>query len=375
MDLELSAERKHFVETIRRYARSLADQNDSAVEVDGDYGPQASIEDLANLGLTGLTLPEDVAGADASLLDMCLALEELGRSGIGTPLITSTVMAGGVLADVGGPSVRPIVHQIARGQAVATVALLAADSTSEWSWSSATGTRTENGWALSGDYSQVPYADDAAWILLAADLEGRGRSLVLISLREVPRNTVAIRSQRVIGGARRSAVTLTDTPVRREHVLDVASEYVSGLLDDALIRASVLHTAHAVGASEGALDLTVAWAQQRHQFGRPIGSFQTVANRCADIRLAIDPARLLTWEAAWAIDAQRPDRFELASVAKGYLCEAAPSIVINAHQVLAANGYSVEHPLHVYTRLIKAFQSTYGNSAMHLERVASALGL
>ncbi|WP_236581506.1 acyl-CoA dehydrogenase family protein [Rhodococcus sp. T7] len=242
----------------------------------------------------------------------------------------------------------------------------------EWSIRGTSGTREGTEWLLSGAFNLVPYGHEADVLMVDAELEGRGRSLVILRL---PDEGVSTRRQRVIGGEPRAAVHLDGARISESRVLAVEPSDVARSVDRAIDTAIVLQCAHTVGACEAALELSVTWAKDRSQFGRPIGSFQSVSNRCADMRSGIDAARLLTWEAAWALGRDRPDASELVSVAKHYLNQVGDLVERNAHQVHGAIGYSTEYPLHVFTRLIKAFQASYGTSSVHLERVAEAIGL
>jgi alkylation response protein AidB-like acyl-CoA dehydrogenase len=384
MDLRPDESQADFISTVAGFARSAAAANVAETEVLGDYGPQVTMTELAGLGLPGLTLPEAVGGSDATLLDLCLALEQLGAGGITTPLIPSTVIVGGILSEVlaelppGDPAadrITAVLSGLADGTAVAAPALLGARTTSEWDWYAPTASRSGEGWTLTAEHSQVPYVHLAEWLLLVAELPDRGESLVLLHLPDLPDGAFSHRPQRVIGGPSRGASALHDVAVAPDAVLPVAPERVRELLTRALTRASVAATAHTVGAAEGALALAVDWAGQRQQFGRIIGSFQTVSSRCADMRLAIDPSRLLNWEAAWSLDEERPDADERVAVAKSYLAVACPALATHAHQVMGAIGYSVEHRMHIHTRLLKAYQNSYGASTLHLERVAQAIGL
>ncbi|MEJ7582619.1 MAG: acyl-CoA dehydrogenase [Acidimicrobiales bacterium] len=138
--------------------------------------------------------------------------------------------------------------------------------------------------------------------------------------------------------------------------------------------AAVVQLAYVVGAAERALEMTVRHACDRHQFGRPIGSFQAVAHRCVDMRTDLDACRYLAYRAAWALDQHWAADLEVAA-AKAYSNGALRRIFGHAHQVHGAIGFSTEHDLHLFTRFAKAFELSYGSTDRHLDRVASAMGL
>jgi alkylation response protein AidB-like acyl-CoA dehydrogenase len=129
-----------------------------------------------------------------------------------------------------------------------------------------------------------------------------------------------------------------------------------------------------VGAAERTLEMTVAHAGTREQFGRPIGSFQAVAHRCVDMRTDVDALRWLVYQASWALDALADATLAVAA-AQAYGGPALRRVFMHAHQVHGAIGFSTEHDLHLFTRRAKAAELTWGTSTAHHERVAKAMGL
>jgi 3-oxocholest-4-en-26-oyl-CoA dehydrogenase beta subunit len=339
----------------------------------GDVYSRSAFLTLGELGWAGLALPEDAGGDGGTLLDLCLVLEELGRSAAPTPLVASVALTARLLLAAGeGERRRELVASLGGGRAIGTFALLTPGPVDEWSSRPATGRRAGAGWELDARFTLVPFAHEADVVLVRAELDGHGDALVLLPSG---RAGIRIERQRVIGGEPRAAVGLDGVVVGADDVLDIPPQVVAALVDHALDEAAVLAGAHTVGALEESLRLSVEYAKVREQFGRPIGAFQNISNRCADMRTVIDGARYLVWEAAWSLDEGKPYAAERVSVAKHYLHTAAELVMNNAHQVHGAIGYSTEYPLHVFTRSIKAFQSSYGTSPVHLERVARALGL
>jgi alkylation response protein AidB-like acyl-CoA dehydrogenase len=370
VDLTLDGEQRQLVVTARQFVERTYETAEQAAVTGGEPVAAAVLERLAPLGWTGLVLPEEVGGAEGTLVDLCLVLEELGRRGVSTPLICSTVAARLMLAAGGAEAHAELLAGVAEGTAIVSVAQLSPGVGDEWSTVPATAKATSTGWTLDGSFSLVAYGDEADAILVPADLEGRGLSIVMLA-----REQVEASRQRVVGGHPRSAVRVSGIEITNAAVLQPVTGTAEDLLADARDLSALLLSAHAVGACEGALQLSVTWAKDRQQFGRPIGSFQTVSNRCADMRIGIDAARLLTWEAAWAVDESRAEAGARVATAKAYLNDVSDVVVVNSHQVHGALGYSTEYPLHVLTRAIKAFQTSFGTSRTQLDRVADELGL
>jgi alkylation response protein AidB-like acyl-CoA dehydrogenase len=161
--------------------------------------------------------------------------------------------------------------------------------------------------------------------------------------------------------------------VPRERIV-AAGGAAEDLLASTQMRAAVASLAFMVGAAERVLEMTVDYARTRTQFGRPIGSFQAVAHRCVDMRSDIDAVRLLVRQAAWCIG-ERQAGMLAVSTAKAYGNEALRRIFMHAHQVHGAIGFSTEHDLPLFTRRAKAAELLWGSTAVHLERVATAMGL
>jgi alkylation response protein AidB-like acyl-CoA dehydrogenase len=369
MDLNLDREQEELVATARQFLAARFPLTEEAGEVAARHDPDKLRRQVAELGWTALGVPASAGGVDNTLIELVLIVEELGRAGVTCSLTASTPLVAGPLARAGERFTARALA-LSAGDEVATMPLLQTGSVDESSEPALRGIRTGSGWSIDADYTLVPFGQQADWFLLQADLEGNGPALVLL-----PVDRVDVREQQVIGGEPRAAVTLRAVAVGADDVLDIGVADVAAVVDEALLTATVLQCAQAIGSCEKALQLAVTWANDREQFGRKIGSFQTVSNRCADMRLGIDAARLLTWEAAWALAEGKPDAAMLVSVAKAYLTQISDMVVFNSHQVHGAMGFSTEYPLHVFTRAIKAFRVSLGSADTHLDRVATALGM
>jgi alkylation response protein AidB-like acyl-CoA dehydrogenase len=371
MDLNLDDDQQALAQSARQFVERRFDLIERAKrDASNDRSSARELfAELGELGWAALPLPESAGGVGVTLVDLALVLEELGRRAVYTPLVPSTVLVALTLVALGEDGARSeLVEGLAAGTTIGTASFVDGlpDDTP------VTGSRAGDGWTLSGTQSLVPYAGDADVLLLVADLEGRGSSLVLLDLHAAGVSTTP---HTLIGGDPRGRVVLDGVTVPAGAVLAADPAAVSAAVDAAIDRGAVMQGAHTVGAFEAALQLSVTWVKDREQFGRPIATFQGVSNRMADVRLAVDPARLLVWEAAWAIDNDKADAAERAAVAKSAVTTAGDVVILNTHQVHGAMGYSTEYPLHVFTRAIRAYQNAYGTNALQLERIATAIGL
>ncbi|HEX4108330.1 MAG TPA: acyl-CoA dehydrogenase family protein [Solirubrobacteraceae bacterium] len=322
------------------------------------------------LGWTAMGVPPD-AGGLGGIVDLCLVTEACGRVALTSPL-ACTVAGGALPLALGGSAEQRArwLERLLSGAAIATIALLDSGSASEWSPVRLRGVRDGADWTLSGTKLLVPWAAVADVLVLSADLQDRGPSFVLV---EPTAAGVTVIPHQVLGGDRRARVELADVTVAESDVLR-APEGFATLQRRCLDVLTVLDVALAVGLCETALGMSVQYAGERRQFGRPIGAFQAVSYRCVDMKLAIDACRLLCHKAAWHLEVGRPADLHVGA-AKAYANEMVDVVTHNAQQVHGAIGFSTEYDLHLFTRRARAFASNLGTSASSLERVAVGLGL
>jgi alkylation response protein AidB-like acyl-CoA dehydrogenase len=161
----------------------------------------------------------------------------------------------------------------------------------------------------------------------------------------------------------------------------VPKENILGELDqgwpvvqDALQKATVAKCAEMVGGAQAALDMAVAYAKERIQFNRPIGSFQAIQHYCANMVSDVDGSRFVTYKAAWKVSEGLPATMDVA-IAKAWTSEAYRRVTLLAHQIFGAIGFTMDHDLHLYYRRAKASEMMFGDSAFQRAIVSRELGL
>ncbi|HKD68731.1 MAG TPA: acyl-CoA dehydrogenase family protein [Candidatus Binataceae bacterium] len=372
MDLTLTDEQHMLAESARHFAEQVC-PSDVVRQVEAsDSGFSSQLwSKLCELGYPGLVLPEKYGGSGGTILDLAIVAEELGRVAFPSPLLTSVAL--GALPIMWSRNdwlADRYLSGLTKGELIATMALVEPGGGNEWSEIGAAGKRLTTNWRLSGNKILVPYAANADLILVAANLEGSGLSLIALE-----RTTPGIKCERhrALGGDPLYSLSFDRVTFTPASVLGPDLD-ARAVLNRALDHAAVLQSAYAVGLSERALSLAVAHASTREQFGRPIGSFQAVAHRCSDMRIDIDACRFLALQAAWRLDQPGSADLDVAA-AKAYINDAVRRVFTNAHQVHGAIGYSTEYDLQLFTRRAKAFELSLGSTALHHERVAKELGL
>ena len=326
---------------------------------------------LGELGLAGLTIPEKYGGAGCGPVEQLIVCEEMGAALLCAPYLTSTVLATwALLASGDAVAQADLLPGIASGETIATLAVPEDDG----SWAPdefrVTARRSGDRYLLDGRKSFVLDGMIADLILVAASSDdgpalfavggpGDGRAAGLS--RQVMQTLDMTRKLAVL--------TFSGTPGRLAGQPGAAAEIVAQA-----IRGGVLAlAAEQVGGAQRCLDMAVAYAKVRHQFGRAIGSFQAIKHMCADMLLEVESARSAAYHAAWAAADGAADLPLVASLAKAYCSEAYFHVAASNIQVHGGIGFTWEHDAHLYYRRAKSAEVMLGTPASHREVVAGLL--
>jgi alkylation response protein AidB-like acyl-CoA dehydrogenase len=355
---------------LRSAARAFLDERVTPAVVRALWeDPRGESDDLwkemARLGWLGLTLPETHGGSALGMVETAIVLEEMGRVACPGSYLETVVAARG-LEIAGSPAQQARwLPAIAGGAARATVALL--DAELDWR-PEATATRAEpsaGGVRLTGVKQWVPWANVADVLVVPArDPEGPSLFLVEAGAEGLDVSSVSAMDP----GMRWSTVRLDGVPVGPDARLGEPGA-AAVLLGDLLRWGAVGAAATMLGAARRCLDMSVEYAKVREQFGQPIGSFQAIRHRCAEMLLEVENAHAATYYAAWAQDAAAEDAALAASVAKAYVSEAARRVCGEAIQVHGGIGFTWEYDLHLYFKRAKALEATWGDADYHRELI------
>ena len=320
---------------------------------------------MAQLGWLGLSLPEVHGGSGLGMVETAILLEELGRAAYPGPYLPTILAATGIGEAGTDAQKRRWLPAIATGDARATIAFLDADF--DWSPGAVRtrAERTAQGWALTGDKRYVPWAHVANVLLIPAVApEGLTVFLVEPSARGLGLSPVAGMDL----ATRWVHVRLDQVPVAPDAVLGTVG--AGGVLLGGLLRrGAVGAAAEMLGAARRCLDMSVAYAKVREQFGQPIGSFQAIRHKCAEMLLEVENSHSATYYAAWALDARAEDQELAASVAKAYVGDAARKVCGDSIQVHGGIGFTWEYDLHLYFKRAKALEPMYGDGDYHRELI------
>jgi alkylation response protein AidB-like acyl-CoA dehydrogenase len=369
VDFQLTEEQAGLVETTRSLLTSKASLQAARDLVDSAGGFDTRLWQAgAELGWPALTIPESDGGLGQDCIDLALVCMELGRGLAATPFIPTVVVADAVLQSDHGEKSK-LLRATAEG--TLTTAWAFAEAGRPWSASGirAEAQRREQGYVLNGMKVCVQDADSAQLLLADVLLDGQPARFL------VPTDSAGLR-------------------VQRQHTLDVTRSYCDIIFDDVAVpesarcdgvagaeasiaRSLQLNTAlicaELVGIGGRLLDMTVDYVRQRVQFGRPVGIFQAVKHKCADMRIWTQASTAAMYYAAMTIDSAHHDAAHAGSVAKAYVSDAINRVAGEALQLHGGIGFTWEHDLHLYLRRARVNALLYGDAVFHREQLCRSL--
>ncbi|MEU6282375.1 acyl-CoA dehydrogenase family protein [Streptomyces sp. NPDC047028] len=386
MDTRLTAEQDEIRRTLRELLSERCGAGELRAALDTPAGHDLDLwADLAGrLGLPGLALPEAYGGVGCSVTELALACEEVGRALAPTPLFATAVLAAPLILALGTEAQRAgLLPRLAAGTltaalavpgpAVTTALALTGGNGGAWAGGGRAGgvqaRRGAEGWRLYGQVDQVLDGHGAGLLVVAAHTGGFARSRTLLFL-------VAGDAQGVVR-TRQTALDAT-RPQGRVQLRDTAAELLGGAEADVLPAlaavgdtAAAVLAAEAVGAADRVLERTVEYVGQREQFGRPVGSFQAVKHRLADVYVAVQAARSAACYAAWAVaQGETVGGLALAQALEALRCAAGEAI-----QLHGGIGFTWEHEAHLYFKRAAGDELLFGPVHRLRDRAAERAGL
>jgi alkylation response protein AidB-like acyl-CoA dehydrogenase len=333
---------------------------------------------LAEQGWLGLVYPEQYGGSGLGFVDLTVLMEEMGRVVMPGPYLSTVLLGGLTILESGSTEQKAAwLPRIASGRA--KVALAWTEPNARWDAAGVTVGAKPLGsdWVLNGTKLFVLDAH-LADVLVVVARTGEGKPPEQgVSLFLVGRETAGldVKLLPTMDQTRKLCeVTLRDVRVPGAAMLgsrDGGWAPLSRVID----RATVALCAEMCGGAQRVLDMTVEYAKVRVAFGRPIGSYQGVKHKAADMLVDVENAKSLTYYAAWAVDEKGPDAPLAASMAKAYCSDAFRKAAGTGIQLHGGIGFTWEHDLHLYFKRAKSSEFTFGDATHHRERVAQLINL
>ena len=370
-------------EELRSAARGfLADHSTServrrAMESELGYDPELWKRIASELGWAAVAIPEAYDGLGLGAVELTALMEEMGRVLLCAPFFSSVCLAGNALLSAGSEEQkREFLPAIAEGRTLATVAWTGPSGAPGAAGIAATVRRQGDEFVLRGAWRFVLDGFGADLLVVAARREGSAGEQG-VSLFAIPSDTLGVerRALPTMDPTRRLAeLTLRDVRVPAWALMGEEGDGWRPL-GRALDGAAVALAAEQVGGAQTCLDLSVAYAKERVQFGRPIGSFQAIKHKCADMMVALESARSASYYAACVAADDAENLPVAASLAQAACSDAYFRCAAESIQIHGGVGFSWEYDVHLYFKRARSTEVFLGDPAYHRERVARQVGL
>ena len=323
---------------------------------------------MAEQGWQGLLIPEEHGGAGFDFLDLSVLLEEFGRALVPGPFM-STVLGGAVpLMEIGSDEQKAeFLPRIATGDLIFTLALTEPSARFDEEGVQAEASVSGNEVTFSGTKLFVADANVADYMIVA------GRSGAGVTLGIVPTDQAGVEVTQLVTIARDKQC---------EVKLNNATGQLLGTdgggweaLQPVLQRYTVGECAYLVGLAQMDFEISVDYAKERVQFGRPIGSFQAIQHKCADMVTDVDGSRFIMYKAAWSMNTDQEDRQMAVNMAKAWTSEATRRVVAHGQQIHGGIGFTKDYKIQLFYRRQKRAELAFGDADHHRELVAQQLGI
>ena len=371
MNFAFTEEQEELRSTIRAFLEAKSSEADvrEQMETDNGYDEAVWSQMAEQMGLQGLHIPEEYGGSGFGYVELGIVLEEMGRALLCAPFFSSVVLAANtlILSD-DEDAKQKYLPGIAMGETIATVAFT--EPSGKWDEAGITmeASGSDGSYTLSGEKSFVLDGHTANLIIVAAKT-GAGTSLFAVDgdAEGLTRTALSTMDQT----RKQAKLEFSNTPATL-----IGSEGSGwSVLEQMLDLAAVGLAAEQVGGAQCVLDMAVEYAKVRVQFGRPIGSFQAIKHKCADMLLEVESAKSAAYYGMWCASEMNDELPSTASLAKAYCSEAYFHATAENIQIHGGIGFTWEHPAHLYFKRAKSSELLFGDPTYHREQLAQRIGI
>ena len=371
MNFAFSEEQEELRRTVRAFLEQKSPESEVRRLMETEEGYDQSIwrQMGEQMGLQGLSIPEEFGGSGFSYVELIVVLEEMGRALLPAPYFSSVVLAANTLLESGDDAAKKeYLPGIAAGETIATLAFT--EENGRWDEEGITATATKDGdsYRITGTKMFVLDGHTADVLLVAARTDS-GVSLFAVAADAdgLTRTALSTMDQT----RKQAKVELADTPARLIGTEGQGWQVLQKVLD----LAAVALAAEQVGGAQLCLEMAVQYAKDRIQFGRPIGSFQAIKHKCADMLLEVESAKSAAYYAGWCAAEDNDELPSVAALAKSYCSEAYFHATSENIQIHGGIGFTWEHDAHFFLKRAKSSELLFGSPAYHRARVAVLAGI
>jgi alkylation response protein AidB-like acyl-CoA dehydrogenase len=371
MNFAFTEEQDELRSTIRAFMEAKSSEEAVREQMETENGFDADVwsQMAEQMGLQGLHIPEEFGGSGFSYVELGIVLEEMGRALLCAPFFSSVVLAANTLLQSSDDAAKAAhLPGIAAGSTIATLAFT--EPNGKWDESGIT-------MQASGSGSDVTLSGTKSFVI-----DGHIADLIIVAAR----SSAGVSLYTVAGdaaGLTRTALSTMDQ-TRRQARLDFDNTPATLLGTDGkgwdvlatvLDLAAVGLAAEQVGGAQFVLEMAVQYAKDRVQFGRPIGSFQAIKHKCADMLLEVESAKSAAYYGLWCASEMNDELPSVASLAKAYCSEAYFHATAENIQIHGGIGFTWEHPAHLYFKRAKSSELLFGDPTYHRELLAQRIGI
>jgi alkylation response protein AidB-like acyl-CoA dehydrogenase len=371
MNFAFTEEQDELRKTVRAFLESKSPETAVREQMETEAGYDAAVWSQMGeqMGLQGLSIPEEYGGSGYGFVELGIVLEEMGRALLCAPFYASVVLAANTLLHSGDDAAKKAhLPGIANGETIATVAFT--EPSGKWDEAGITmeATAAGDGFTLTGTKMFV--------------LDGHTASLVIVAAR-TPKGVSLFAVDGSASGLTRTALSTMDQ-TRKQAKLEFSKTPATligtegggwQVLSTVLDLAAVGLAAEQVGGAQKVLEMAVEYAKVRVQFGRPIGSFQAIKHKCADMLLEVESAKSAAYYGMWCASEMNDELPSVASLAKAYCSEAYFHATAENIQIHGGIGFTWEHPAHLYFKRAKSSELLFGDPTYHRELLAQRIGI
>ena len=371
MNFAFSDEQEELRTAVRRFLAEKSPESEvrRLMDTTEGYDPAVWSQMADQLGLQSLTIPEEFGGSGFTYVELLVVLEEMGAALLCAPFFSSVALAANALLTSGDDDAKKsYLPGIASGETIATLAITEDNGKWDFGGIELAATKKGDGWVLDGHKMFVIDGHVANLIIVAART-GAGVTLFAVAGDAAGLTRTALPT---MDQTRKQArLEFSGTPA----VLIGTDGGAEAGLSKTLDLAAVALAAEQVGGAQRVLDASVEYAKTRIQFGRPIGSFQAIKHKCADMLLEVESAKSAAYYAAWAAAEDSDELPVVASLAKSYCSEAYFHSAAENIQIHGGIGFTWEHPAHLYFKRAKSSELLLGDPSYHRELLAQRIGI
>ncbi len=371
MNFAFTEEQDELRNTVRAFLESKSAESAVREQMETEAGYDEAVwrQMAEQMGLQGLHIPEAYGGSGFGYVELGIVLEEMGRALLCAPFFSSVVLAANTLIQSGDEDAKQkYLPGIASGETIATLAYT--EPSGKWDEAGITMQATGSGdsWTLTGEKMFVVDGHTANLIIVAART-GAGVSLFAVDgdASGLTRTALSTMDQT----RKQARLVFADTPATLIGADGAGWDVLATVLD--LVAVGL--AAEQVGGAQKVLEMAVEYAKVRVQFGRPIGSFQAIKHKCADMLLEVESAKSAAYYGLWCASEMNDELPSVASLAKAYCSEAYFHATAENIQIHGGIGFTWEHPAHLYFKRAKSSELMFGDPTYHRELLAQRIGI